>query len=235
LLRKILTTLAGAVAVAALAVAGMFYHGAPPAHASATPKLPTVACTTLFAAQCQEPVVADSLTADLTPAADFAMHYSGPSPLTGAAYGNLSISFDNNLLNGTEDLVWEHVGTVPGTGSFGGDGIYEVKYAPNGLDTNWCLTVSNRFRTAGLVLGGCQAGNVRQGFIVTQTAPFLATLTGPTAAYEYAFQVAPAANAQGHAALVYPGHGDGSLLAVGNAPHVAAGQPSPAEWSSIHN
>ena len=111
--------------------------------------------------------------------------------------------------------------------------MYELKYTPFGQDTNLCLTISSRYRPNGAVLGNCISA-AQQAFIVTQTAPGLAPLTGPTGAYQYVFDVSQAANIQHHLALLAPhANINGELVAAGNAVHVAAGKASLNEWASI--
>src|ERR1035441_8583054 len=81
----------------------------------------TAACSTVFAPNCDTPVVAVSATSstDLTPADDFAMQYAGPNPGTGVAYGVVQTNFSNSLQDGTEDWTWVKIATVPLTGRGG--------------------------------------------------------------------------------------------------------------------
>jgi hypothetical protein len=184
-------------------------------------------------------------SSDLTPGADFAMQYAGPSPTTGVAYGVVRTNFSNSLQDGTEDWSWVQIGSVPLTGG-GGFGftafdranfplkpVYELEYTPSGLDTQLCLTISSKYRSNGAVLGNCISAR-QQSFIVTKTAPGLAPLAGATAAYSYAFDVSQAGSLQRHLALLAPhAHMHGELIAAGNAVHVAVGKASLNMWSSI--
>src|SRR6266851_426547 len=144
------------IALAALAGLGL---AAVPAGAA------TVPCHAIWSFRCSTPVVAQALIPanDLNPAADFALRYEGPNPSDGVAYGDLGINFSNTLGDGTEDFEWDLIGHVPTSGpgsygftsfdnqNYGGSAIYEVAYAPNGVDTNLCVTVSSKFRSNGLV------------------------------------------------------------------------------------
>src|ERR1019366_4650452 len=127
------------------------------ASAATTPNA-TPGCSGVFPT-CRTPVVAVSAvsSSDLTPGADFAMQYAGPSPTTGVAYGVVRTNFSNSLQDGTEDWSWVQIGSVPSTGG-GGFGftafdranfplkpVYELEYTPSGLDTQLCLTISPNY------------------------------------------------------------------------------------------
>ena len=241
-MRRIFYAAATVVAAGALALTGASAAGAATA---ARPKA-TPACTVVFT-NCQTPVaaIAANPANDLTPSSDVAMRYTGPNPAAGAAYGNISSYSANNLQDGTEDFSWTQVATVPASGAgaykftgfdnanYNGDHVYEAEYTPKGRDTGLCLTVSSRYRSNGLVLGNCIAA-AQQVYIVTQTAPNLAPLAGPTSSYWYAFDTTHfAGNTQQHLALVDPHAGTDGLLAVGNAVHVAAGKAAVDLWSSV--
>src|ERR1019366_1717662 len=171
----------------ALALVGAASAGSASAATTAKPAA-TGACVAAFP-QCETPVVAVSATSstDLTPADDFAMRYAGPRPSTGVAYGDVRTDFSNSLQDGTEDWSWVQIATVPHFGrgafrftgfdrtNFGGKPVYELRYTPFGQDTNLCLTISSGYRPNGAVLGNCISA-AQQAFIVTQTAPGLATL-----------------------------------------------------------
>ncbi len=227
------------IALAALAGLGL---AAVPAGAA------TVPCHAIWSFRCSTPVVAQALIPanDLNPAADFALRYEGPNPSDGVAYGDLGINFSNTLGDGTEDFEWDLIGHVPTSGpgsygftsfdnqNYGGSAIYEVAYAPNGVDTNLCVTVSSKFRSNGLVLGNC-IGRFNQAFAVTQHAPRMQDLTGPTGLYWYAFEAGHAStDAQQHNFLLdpHPGTPDG-LAAVGTPVHAAPGVASVSMWSAI--
>ena len=239
-MKRIFYAAATVVAAGALALTGA---GAAGASTAARPDA-TPACHAVFG-QCATPVIAVSAVSskDLHPAADFALQYTGPEPAV--AYGDIETSFTNSLQDGTEDWSWIHIATVPHSGAgafgftgfdntnFGGAPVYELRYTPFGQDTNLCLTISSRYRPNGAVLGNCISA-AQQAFIVTQTAPSLASLSGPTGAYQYAFDVSQAANIQHHLALLAPhASTDGELVAAGNPVHVAAGKASLNEWASI--
>ena len=241
-MRRIFYAAATVVAAGALALTGA---GAAGASAVAHPDA-SAGCSAVFS-ECQTPVVAVSAVSadDLTPGDDFALRYAGADPVTGVAYGNVETNFSNDLQDGTEDWSWINVGAVPahGAGAFGFTGfdntnfanapVYMLEYTPLGHPTNLCLTISSRTRPDGAVLGGCIRA-AQQVFIVTQTAPGLAPLTGPTGAYQYVFDVSQAANIQHHLALLAPhANINGELVAAGNAVHVAAGKASLNMWSSI--
>ena len=233
------TFTAGALALVGAASAGS-------ASAATTSKPDATPACKAISSNCQTPVVAVSATSstDLTPADDFAMRYAGPRPSTGVAYGDVRTDFSNSLQDGTEDWTWVPIATVPliGRGAFrftgfdrthfGGKPVYELRYTPFGQDTNLCLTISSRYRSNGAVLGTCISA-AQQAFIVTQTAPGLAPLTGATGAYQYAFDVSQAASLQHHLALLAPhAYADGELIAAGNAVAVAPGKASLNEWST---
>ena len=225
-------------------LAGIALAAAPLAAQASVHTNATAACHVEFS-QCATPVIAVSSVSanDLTPADDFALSYAGPTPAV--AYGNIETNFQNNAQDGTEDWAWIQDGTVPAAGgggfkftsfdraNFAGKPVYELEYAPSGTDSQLCLTISSRTRPDGAVLGGCIRA-AQQVFIVTQTAPGLAPLTGPTGAYQYVFDVSQAANIQHHLALLAPhANINGELVAAGNAVHVAAGKASLNEWASI--
>ena len=233
-----------AAATGLLATAGLGFAAAAPASATPTPP-----CVTVWAAACSTPVVAQSAVGatDLTPADDYALTYVGPNPVTGQAYGDLAVNFNNDLSDGTQDFAWQKVGEVPAHGkgaydftgfdnaNYKGDFLFEVRYVPGGVDTGLCLTVTSRVRSNGVELGTCTS-NVRQVFIVAQHAPGLATLAGPTGDYWYALHAAPSltGDAEMHDALLDPHPGtDSALAAVGVPLHVAAGTASLDEWSAI--
>jgi hypothetical protein len=238
-MKRIFYAAATVVAAGALALTGAGAAGA----ATAAHPNSTGACKTV-SLNCQTPVVAVSATSanDLVPSDDFAMQYTGPTPAV--AYGNVETNFSNSQQDGTEDWTWVPIATVPhhGAGAFGftgfdntnfhGKPVYELEYTPFGQDTNLCLTISSRYRSNGAVLGTCISA-AQQAFIVTQTAPGLAPLAGPTGAYQYAFDVSQAASLQHHLALLAPhAYADGELIAAGNAVAVAPGKASLNEWST---
>jgi hypothetical protein len=225
-------------------LAGLALAAAPLAASQAS----TGQCQAAHSQRCQTPVVAVSATnsTDLTPAADFALQYAGPTPA--AAYGAIRTNTSSSLTGGTEDWTWKQITTVPAPGAgrgtfgftrfdnrnFGGDPVYELKYTPYGQDTGLCLTISSKYRPNGAVLGGC-IGAAQQSFIVTQTAPGLEDLTGPTAAYYYAFDVSQnlTVTQQHHLALLAPhAHHNHELVAAGSPVYVGAGLASLDEWSS---
>ena len=229
----------------ALALVGAASAGSASAATTAKPDS-TTACKAV-SVNCQTPVVAVSAVSggDLFPGDDFAMRYAGPRPSTGVAYGDVRTDFSNSLQDGTEDWTWVPIATVPLIGrgafrftgfdrtNFGGKPVYELEYTPFGQDTQLCLTISSRYRPNGAVLGNCISA-AQQAFIVTQTAPGLAPLTGPTGAYQYAFDVSQAASLQHHLALLAPhANINGELIAAGNAVVVAPGKASLNMWSSI--
>src|ERR1039458_7852310 len=212
-MKRIFYAAATVVAAGALSLSGAGAAGA----ATAAHPNATAACHAVFS-QCATPVIAVSSVSatDLTPSADFALQYTGASPHTGVAYGAIETSFSNSLQDGTEDWAWVQIGTVPHHGAgafkftgfdntnFKGDPVYELEYAPSGVDTHLCLTISSRYRSNGAVLGTCISA-AQQSFIVTQTAPLLAPLVGLTGAYQYAFDVSQnLTDAQHHLALVAP-------------------------------
>jgi hypothetical protein len=235
------TFTAGALALAGAASAGS-------ASAATTAKPASTGACKSVSGNCQTPVVAVSATSstDLTPSADFAMRYAGPRPSTGVAYGDVRTDFSNSLQDGTEDWTWVPIATVPLIGrgafrftgfdrtNFGGKPVYELRYTPFGQDTNLCLTISSRYRPNGAVLGNCISA-AQQAFIVTQTAPGLASLNigAPINQYQYAFDVSQAGSLQHHLALLAPhANINGELIAAGNAVAVAAGKASLNMWST---
>ena len=246
-MKRIFYAAATVVAAGALALTGAGAAGA----ATAAHPNATAACHAVFS-QCATPVIAVSAvsTADLHPAADFALQYTGPTPAV--AYGAIETSFTNNAQDGTEDWSWVGIATVPHHGkgafgftgfdntNFGGAPVYELEYTPSGVDTHLCLTISSRYRSNGAVLGNCISA-AQQAFIVTQTAPSLESLASPpspvpaTALYQYAFDVSQnLTDAQHHLALLAP-HANisGEYVAAGSPVHVASGAPSLDMWASI--
>src|ERR1035441_4482893 len=109
------TFTAGALALVGAASAGSASAATTSAHSNST-----LACKQVFGI-CRTPVVAVSAvsSSDLTPGADFAMQYAGPSPTTGVAYGVVRTNFSNSLQDGTEDWSWVQIGSVPSTGGGG--------------------------------------------------------------------------------------------------------------------
>ena len=243
-MKRIFYAAATVVAAGALALTGA---GAANAASAARPAS-TTACKAVFG-QCATPVVAQSAvsTLDLTPADDFALRYAGASPAAGVAYGDVEVNFSNSLQDGTEDWSWVQIGTVPhhGAGAFGFTGfdntnfkgapVYELEYTPSGVDTHLCLTISSRYRSNGAVLGNCISA-AQQAFIVTQTAPLLASLNigAPINQYQYAFDVSQnLTDAQHHLALLAPHpQSANELVAAGTPVAVASGKASVDEWAS---
>jgi hypothetical protein len=235
-----------AEAVAAIGVAGLVAMGATAAaSAGVKPADTSPGCTASFGA-CTEPVVAQASTGseDLTPEYDYGLTYVGADPVTGVAYGAIAVDFNNDLENGTQDWAWVQIDTVPhhdgrlgaynftpfDNHNYGGDPVFELEYAPNGVATNFCATVTSKYGKDQLRLGNC-ASAAQQAFIVTGTAPGLEAAPG---GYEYALQVSHSSDIEEHNAILDPDPGlDMALVVSGNPPHVAGGKASPALWSSI--
>jgi hypothetical protein len=209
----------------------------------------TAGCQAVWSPNCATVVVAQSAIGsdDLIPEDDFAatVDVGAGNPNTPVAYDPIELSFNNNLLDGSQDFAWQQVATVPGVGgssgaynftgfdrhNYGGDPIFEIRYVPNGIDTDLCVTVSSKYRHDGLVLGNCISAG-QQVFIVTSTAPFLATAPS---GYTYVLQVSHSnTDAQEHNAVLAPHPSvNGSLLAAGTPLHAAAGAADLDEWASI--
>jgi hypothetical protein len=235
-------------AVAVLGTAGLVALGvSAAASAHVKPADSTAGCQAVWSPNCATVVVAQSAIGsdDLTPEDDFAATVDAPNPNLPKAYDPIELSFNNNLLDGSQDFAWQQVATVPPPGgssgaynftgfdrhNYGGDPIFEIRYVPNGLDSDLCVTVSSKYRHNGLVLGNCVSA-AQQVFIVTADAPFLADAPS---GYTYVLQVSHSGtDAQEHNAVLAPHPSvNGSLLAAGTPLHAASGAADLDEWASI--